>query len=134
MKREGGCHCGAVRYEVVGEPQHSSLCHCSDCRRCAGAPVVAWAAFAEQDFRVTKGTPRTRNSSGAAMRSFCGECGSGLYYTNAQLLPGLVDVQVATLDDPEALPPGIHVQAAEQLSWMADAHTLPRFQRYPGMD
>jgi len=67
--KEGGCHCGAVRYEVTGKPQHVALCHCSDCRRSAGAPMVAWAAFLEDQFTITQGEPRTRNSSGQSMRS-----------------------------------------------------------------
>lgn len=132
MTYQGGCHCGAVRYEVSGEPQHVALCHCSDCRKSSGAPMVAWAAFAEDQFRLVQGKPATFNSSGSAMRSFCAKCGSGLYYRNAEFLPGIVDIQSATLDDPEALPPGIHIQIAERLGWMADAHNLPLFERYPG--
>ena len=50
MGMTGGCHCGAVRYSVAGEPQHVALCHCSDCRKSAGAPMVSWAAFAEGEF------------------------------------------------------------------------------------
>jgi len=131
MTYEGGCHCGAVRYRLEGEPAYVALCHCSDCRRSAGAPVVAWAAFREEALRMTKGEPRTRNSSGTAMRGFCAECGSGLFYRNAEILPGLVDVQSATLDEPECLPPGIHVQTAERIAWMKKAHELPAFERYP---
>jgi hypothetical protein len=41
----GGCHCGAVRYEAVGEALTHALCHCSDCRRSAGAPMVAWTMY-----------------------------------------------------------------------------------------
>ncbi len=132
MTHQGGCHCGAVRYEVAGEPQHVALCHCSDCRKSSGAPMVAWAAFAEEQFKLVEGEPVTFNSSGAAMRSFCPKCGSGLYYRNAEFLPGIVDIQSATLDDPEALPPGAHIQTAERIGWMETAHSLPAFERFPG--
>ena len=93
--------------------------------------MVAWAAFAESDLTVTQGTPKTINSSGAAMRSFCAECGSGLFYRNAEALPGIVDIQSATLDDPDALPPTAHIQTAERLAWMRHAHELPAFERFP---
>jgi hypothetical protein len=43
-----------------------------------------------------------------------------------------VDVQTGTLDDPEALPPSAHIQAAERLKWMARVDDLPAFERYPG--
>ena len=41
----GGCHCGTIRYEADGEALHHAICHCEDCRRAAGAPMVAWIAF-----------------------------------------------------------------------------------------
>jgi hypothetical protein len=94
--------------------------------------MVAWAAFAESDVTVTQGNPKTVNSSGAAMRSFCADCGTGLFYRNAEMLPGIVDIQSATLDDPEALPPTVQIQTAERLGWMQHAHELPAFERFPG--
>ena len=132
VTRSGGCHCGAIRYEVTGEPVAVSICHCEDCRRCAGAPFVCWADFAEGEFRVTQGTLRTRNSSGAAMRSICGDCGSGIAYTNAEVLPGLIALQTATLDEPDAFAPTLQVQVAERLRWIPELHALPAHERYPG--
>jgi hypothetical protein len=117
---------------VIGDPQHVALCHCSDCRRSAGAPLVSWAAFAEKELTLTQGVPRTFNSSGNALRSFCPTCGTGLFYRNADMLPGIVDIQSATLDDPNALPAGAHIQVAERIGWMATAHLLPTFDRFPG--
>ena len=134
MEHVGGCHCGAVRYAVSGAPQHVALCHCSDCRKSAGAPVVAWAAFAEGAFKLTKGSATTFNSSGASMRSFCPICGTGIYFTNQQTLPGIVDIQLATFDEPDALTPQAQIQVADRIGWMASAHQLAEFQRYPGME
>jgi hypothetical protein len=133
MALQGGCQCGTVRYEVNGTPQHVALCHCSDCRKSAGAPMVSWAAFAEAEFTLVQGELTTFNSSGSAMRSFCPKCGTGIAYRNEEYLPGIVDIQSATLDDPDALPAGAHIQVAERIGWMAEAHGLPEFQRYPGM-
>ena len=132
MTHTGRCHCGAVQYSVEGEPQHVALCHCVDCRKSAGAPMVAWAAFAESEMTVTQGDVTTFNSSGVSMRSFCARCGTGLFFRNAEFLPGIIDIQSATLDDPNALAPFGHIQTAEQIDWMASAHELPRFERYPG--
>jgi hypothetical protein len=131
MQLTGHCHCGAISYEVSGTPQHVALCHCEDCRRNAGAPMVSWAAFAEDELKVTRGAPKTFNSSGTAMRSFCPDCGTGLFYRNAEYLPGIVDIQSATLDDPNALPADVHIQTAERIKWMETAHNLPAFERFP---
>ena len=38
-----------------------------------------------------------------------------------------------TLDDPGAFAPRAHVQIAERIGWMATAHELPMFERFPGM-
>lgn len=132
MTYSGQCQCGAIHYQLSGEPRFTALCHCRDCRRSAGAPMVAWGMFPEAALTLTKGQPKTINSSGSAMRSFCPDCGTGLFYRNAAVLPNHVDVQTATLDDPEALPPKMQVQVAERLNWMAHVHGLPEFQRYPG--
>ncbi|MDX2233464.1 MAG: GFA family protein [Hyphomonadaceae bacterium] len=131
MMRTGGCHCGAIRYEAHGEAMHHALCHCADCRRSAGAPMVGWAAFPVDAVNVVKGAPVTYASSADGRRQFCGACGTGLFYLNAVNLPGIIDIQTATLDDPAALPAQVHIQTAERLPWMEDAQALPAFDRYP---
>lgn len=127
----GGCRCGSVRYTLAGEAAHVCLCHCQDCRRSSGAPVVGWAAVRAEKLALTGELTQYR-SSALATREFCPVCGTGLFYRNETVLPGLVDVQIATLDDPAALPPTAHIQAAERIAWMERAHELPSFARYPG--
>jgi hypothetical protein len=127
----GHCHCGTVRYEVDAEPKWSALCHCGDCRRHAGAPVVGWVAFPADALKVVHGQPKVYRSSENGRRHFCPDCGTGLFYFNAVNLPGIADVQSATLDDPDVIAPQIHVQTAERLAWMERAHELPAFPRYP---
>jgi hypothetical protein len=129
--RKGQCHCGAIRYEVEGEPKWSALCHCSDCRRHAGAPVVGWGAFPESSVRVVQGRPKVYRSSENGRRHFCADCGTGLFYYNDVNLPGIADVQIATLDDPASVAPQIQVQAAERIAWMEQSQALPAFPRYP---
>ncbi|MDP8994996.1 MAG: GFA family protein, partial [Pseudomonadota bacterium] len=102
---KGGCHCGAIRYEMPTEVAHAALCHCTDCRRASGAPVVAWA-LAPRDKVWIEGEPQAYASSEPALRHFCGRCGTSLFYTNEAVFPGMVDVQIATLDDPDAIPVG----------------------------
>mgnify|MGYP004524840433 CR=1 FL=1 len=131
MVLTGGCHCGAIRYEITGEVLHHALCHCGDCRRHAGAPMVGWAMMPAEALKVT-GEPVVYASSEHGRRQFCGCCGTSLFYVSEAVLPGMVDIQSGTLDDPEALPPGAQIQVAERLSWMARLDELPEFDRYPG--
>ena len=130
----GQCHCGAVQYEVTGKPITHALCHCADCRRHAGAPMVGWAMFPEENVKVTVGATKTYESSQHVRREFCANCGSGLFYRNSHVLPGIIDVQSGTLDNPEQLPAQCQIQTAERLSWMTGIQTLPEFERFPAKD
>jgi len=131
MRITGGCHCGAIRYEVKGELIVHALCHCADCRRHAGAPMVGWAMYAEDAVKVTQGEPKIYASSEHGRRHFCANCGTGLFYINTNMLPGIIDVQSGTYDDPDAVPVTVHIQVAERVGWMERAHELPAFERYP---
>jgi hypothetical protein len=127
----GQCHCGAIKYEVTGAPMHHALCHCSDCRRHSGAPMVGWMMFKSDQVLVKSGKPSIYHSSAHGRRHFCGACGTGLFYLNAEMLPGITDVQSATLDNPNAIPPEVQIQTADRLSWMTDLSNLPEFKHFP---
>lgn len=129
----GRCHCGAISYTAEGDPAHHALCHCGDCRRWSGAPLSGWIAWEDSKVTVT-GEPATYHSSPGATRQFCPACGTGLFYRNPAVLPGLVDIQSGTLDDPEALPPGAQIMVRDRLTWTPTIGALPEFNTYPGMD
>lgn len=127
---EGGCHCGSVRYTMPEQVAHHALCHCTDCRKASGAPAVAWA-MAQADQVTITGETTVYASSEHARRHFCPKCGTSLFYTNDVVFPGLIDVQSATLDDPDAIPLGGQIQMAERIGWMGRLDDLPAFERYP---
>jgi hypothetical protein len=130
--QQGGCQCGAVRYEITGDPLHSAICHCTDCRASSGAPAMAWLAVKEDQFRHISGDLSTYAGKNSALRQFCPICGTGLFYRNANMLPGIVDVQLATLDEAVSAVPKAQIQCAERLPWMAGLNELPEFERFPG--
>ena len=128
----GGCHCRAIRYSVTGEPKHSAVCHCDSCRRTTGGLTTAWLGYPSEALTIEKGAAKSYNSSGGVERQFCGECGTSLFYFNEPAMPGVVDILTATLDDPEAFAPGLHVQMADALKWERGLEELPKFDRFPG--
>jgi hypothetical protein len=128
---QGGCQCGAVRYKISGEITGHALCHCSDCRASSGAPAMAWLMLPEEGFELIKGELTTYNSSGAAMRKFCGKCGTGIAYTNAENLPGLIDIQSATLDENNSDAPAVQIQTADRLFYMEDLSKIPALEGFP---
>jgi hypothetical protein len=93
--------------------------------------MVGWTMYPREAIRVTQGAPKIYASSDHGRRHFCPECGTGLFYTNAQIFPGIIDIQSATYDDPDAVPAQAHIQVAERISWMERAHELPMFERFP---
>ena len=133
MTISGRCHCGAVTFQAQGEPAQHAICHCGDCRRWAGAPMVGWIAFQEDKVRIA-GTTADYRSSELGTRTFCPACGTGLFYRNATILPGIVDIQSATLDHPEDHSPGAQIMVRERLPWAAGIADLPAFATYPGVD
>ncbi len=128
---EGGCYCGLVRYEISGEPVNQSICHCRDCQKSSGAASVAWIMLGQDAFSISKGELKTVQGQGGAERLFCANCGTGIAYKNGDILPGMVDVQTATLDEPSDYIPEMNIQLAEQIGWEKVAHEMPGFDRFP---
>ena len=129
---EGGCLCGSVRYKVAGVPEAVALCHCPTCRRAAGAPAVAWAMFPGDQLTITRGQVAHYASSDGVERGFCAGCGTTLTFT-ADFMPDLVDVTVASFDDPERLSPSMHIWESRRLAWLELADSLPRHAEFPPM-
>ena len=128
MLLQGGCFCGAVRYVADGEVFNSTLCHCSDCRRIAGAPAVAWFSVPMAGLRFSQGNPATFRSSAQVLRGFCATCGTTLTYQHDRY-PDEIDIATASLDDPEAVPPQDHTFVQDRLVWMQMAGGLPEYRR-----
>ena len=123
----GGCLCGAVRYRATAKLR-TDLCHCRMCQKASGAPVVAWLTVPGDAFSFTQGQPIAYRSSAHAIRHFCGTCGSQLTFREPEN-PGELDVNLATLDHPEAVSPQYHIHTTSQMPWLDIHDNLPR---YPG--
>jgi len=123
---EGGCLCGAVRFRAEGPASNSTLCHCTSCRRAAGAPVVAWVTFGATSFALTRGEAVRYRSSPLVIRTFCGRCGTSLCYTRDDE-PETIDVTTASLDRAREFAPSDHIWTSDALPWMHGVDPLPRF-------
>jgi hypothetical protein len=113
---QGGCLCGAIRYQITGTPRSSVICHCASCRRASGAPTVAWLTVDRDRFEVLRGATRAFNSSPGVIRRFCADCGSALTYENSKS-PATIDITTASLDDPGAFPPTVEVWLDHRIFW-----------------
>ena len=128
--RRGSCHCGAIRYRVAVEPVEVVLCHCESCRRSSGAPAVAWAMVPLAAFEIERGEFARYASSEGVSRGFCSTCGTTLCF-EATYMEGFVDVTVASFEDPEGLPPTMHIWEAQRVGWLSLADAWPRHAELP---
>ncbi len=131
--KTGGCMCGAVRYEVIGEPVWVGHCHCESCRRHTGAPVVTFVCFKKNQVAFTKGQRQIYNSSPGVGRAFCGQCGTPLTWEGKSNLPErgmILEFHISTLDDPNAFVPTNHVFYKERIAWFDVADDLPRYHGF----
>ena len=94
---DGGCHCGAVRFRLIGPLTPLLICHCDDCRRISG---TSWAATSVPDhcFKITSSSAALRwyDSSSWAKRGFCTSCVSSMFYRmhgerRTSIAPGALD-------------------------------------------
>ena len=115
----GGCYCGNVRYAISGTPEQSLVCHCPDCRRCAGAQSVGWLLVRSEQFSITAGTPTSFNSSPGVIREFCGRCGTTLTWVGDKQ-PGRIDVTIGSLDQPNQFPPTRAVYRKHRVEWASE--------------
>lgn len=126
IRIQGGCHCGAIRYEASAGPRGGTICHCRSCRRLTGAPAVAWASFEASQVRFTAGDPQELASSPGVRRRFCRDCGTHLSY-ESQASPGELDLTTASLDDPGAFAPAHHTWMSHNIAWVRFGDGLPAF-------
>ena len=106
-KHQGGCLCGAVRYDAVGPLREVIYCHCSQCRKQTGLYFAA-TAVAQSDLTIHDSTAlRWFAASDFAQRGFCGTCGSILFWRpNAG---SHIAILAGSLDDPGDLRAAYHI-------------------------
>lgn len=121
----GGCLCGAVRFEAAGAPGDVGYCHCRMCQRSSGAPAQVWAEFPADKVRYGASEPAVYVSSPEGRRHFCAACGSQLAFADDVG----VSINVCCLDDPEALPPQLHIWTESKVGWFETADCLPRWKQ-----
>jgi len=124
----GGCMCGAVRYEVIGDHHGVTHCHCHSCRKHNGAPVVTLAGYKNDQVRFSGDQRKIYESSPGVGRAFCGYCGTPLTWEGeAGDLGYFFEFHISTFDEPEKLVPTSHAFEPERIPWFDIADDLPRY-------
>ena len=54
---KGSCQCGAIQFQIEGEPKWIAHCHCADCRHATGAAASTYVGSEREQTRFFAGTP-----------------------------------------------------------------------------
>lgn len=122
---QGGCQCGALRYQFHAPLRDIAHCHCSVCRRSTGGILVTWITVPLAAFTWLRGEPARFASSPTCERCFCPGCGAHLALFTT-LSPQTLDVTIATLDHPEQAAADRHIWTQSRLHWLEVDPHLPR--------
>jgi hypothetical protein len=131
---EGGCTCRQVRYRLSGPPLIVHACHCRWCQRETGTAFALNAMYEADRVMHLGAEPEivlTPSQSGKGQRiARCRSCRVAVWSNYAGAGPAVRFVRVGTLDEPDRLPPDIHIFTSSKQPWVVlppDARAVPEY-------
>lgn len=135
---EGGCDCRHVRYRMETAPLFVHCCHCRWCQRESGASFALNAMIEAERVTLLAGRPLvvdTPSASGKGQRiARCPHCHLAVWSNYSGAGPHVHFVRVGTLDQPDALPPDIHIFTASRQPWVQLPAGVPAVPEYYDRD
>lgn len=133
---EGGCACGAVRYRLTTTPMFVHCCHCRDCQRQTGGAFAINALIETDRIAIHSGQPAPcpvpTDSGRPHLIHRCPTCHTAVW-SDYGARPSLRFVRVATLDDPTAVVPDVHIFTRTKLPWVRLPEGAAVFEEYYDM-
>ena len=130
---QGGCSCGAVRYEMTTKPLFVNCCHCTWCQRETGTAFALNAMIEADRVKLLKGVPEVvntpSNSGKGQLISRCPTCRVAVW-SNYGGNEAVRFVRVGTLDQASALPPDVHIFTTTKLPWVVLSGDIPVMDEY----
>jgi len=126
----GSCLCGGVRFEVELPFRRAGHCHCSRCRKHAGAFGLTQGRVGRDQLRLLAGEELLRvyvPAEGAAVKAFCSVCGSSLF--GGHWPEGEeVSIRLGSLDGDPGIAPQYHTFVDSRAEWdQLPDDGLPRY-------
>jgi hypothetical protein len=123
--KEGGCHCGAIRFQISQPPLWVGACYCVDCRKISGAPYLVFAQYDSTDVHILQGTPKQYSSSKNVFRSFCENCGSPISYVYKNKADKIF-IPIGVFDNPTDFVLQEHIWTLQKLPWITIHDNQPQ--------
>ena len=135
---EGACDCGQLRYRMLSAPLIVHCCHCRWCQRESGTAFALNAVIEADRIQNLGGEPEmvdTPSASGKGqLFARCPTCRVAIWSNYAGAGPLLRFVRVGTLDQPDYLPPDIHIYTESKQPWVNLAGGVPVMAQYYDRD
>ena len=130
----GGCDCRHVRYRLATRPLFVNCCHCRWCQRETGASFALNAMIESDRVELQAAAPvlvETPSASGKGQQvARCPKCQVAVWSHYGGAGPLLSFVRVGTLDEPDQLPPDIHIFTSTQQPWLVLGDSAPVVDQY----
>ena len=121
MSYQGGCQCGAIRFQFDVEPEVVYCCHCTDCQRQSSSAFGVSVWFPASEFKLLQGELSFWNTLSEAgntkICSFCSNCGARIYHAFDDDTDTL-SVKGGTLDRISELKPAAHIWIRSAQPWV----------------
>jgi hypothetical protein len=131
---EGGCDCRYVRYRMTTAPLFVHCCHCRWCQRETGSAFVLNAMIEADRVQLLGAEPEivdTPSASGLGQKiARCPQCRIAVWSHYAGAGPVVKFVRVGTLDEPDHLPPDIHIFTESKQPWVVIPQDMPAVAEY----
>jgi hypothetical protein len=135
---DGGCTCRSVRYRIATAPLFVHCCHCRWCQRETGTAFALNALIETDRISVLAGHPDrvlTPSNSGRGQTIVrCPRCRIAVWSHYAGGGTAFSFVRVGTLDDPDRLPPDIHIFTSSKQPWVVLPAGSPAVPEYYDRD
>lgn len=129
---KGSCLCGAVRYEVSGDPARFYHCHCTRCRKATGTGHASNLFLQPGTLAWLSGEDRIRSykvpEAKRFTNQFCATCGSRLPRQAAGT--DVVMIPAGSLDDESPIAPQARIFGGSRASWSCAGDAVPAYAEY----
>lgn len=130
----GHCTCNFVRYRMTSKPLLVHCCHCRWCQRETGSAFVINAMVEAERVELLAGEVEvivTSSESGKGQKiSRCPKCRVALWSNYPGGGDAIRFVRVGTLDEPDRLPPDVHIYTMSKQPWVVLPPGVPQFEEF----
>ncbi len=133
MTFKGSCLCGAVKYELTGEPKRFYHCHCSRCRKATGTGHASNIMVKEESFKWLGGEDLLKRykvpEAERFYTHFCSICGCAMPRPVPEI--DAIVIPAGSLDNEIDIKPEARIFWDSRVEWSCSGDGIRTFSEYP---